>query len=184
MNIGIDIDDTITDTYETLISLLGIYYGMNIDKIQKQRPSYKMIKNMFTDYNEFAAKNYNTMATIAPLKKNVVLTKLREAGHKIIFISARNYDEYEDPYKVSYEYLKRNGIPFDKLIVNVKNKSKQCILENIDIFIDDDTSNCRSVLNTGIRTLQFDSILNRDVTSLDKVKTWEDVYSKICDMYA
>ena len=30
MTIAIDIDDTITDTYETLIPMIGIYYGVAI----------------------------------------------------------------------------------------------------------------------------------------------------------
>ena len=186
MNIGIDIDDTVTDTYETLVSLLGINYGMNIDKVLKQKLSYKTLKNMFTDYNDFAAKNYKTMATIVPLKKDAVdvLKKLKEDGHKLIFISARNYEEYEDPYEISYEYLKRNGIPFDKLIVNAKDKSKQCILENIDVFLDDNTQNCKSVEHTGIRTFQFDTVLNSEITTLNKVKSWEEFYKKICDIYA
>ena len=41
MNIGIDIDDTITDTYETLIPMVAISYGINIDKFMKKLPSYK-----------------------------------------------------------------------------------------------------------------------------------------------
>ncbi len=186
MNIAIDIDDTITETYETMVSMIGIAYGMNIDKILKTTPSYNMLKKTLTNFQDFASKNFTTMATVAPLKKDVVkvLNKLKEDGHRIIIISARNYDEYSDPYQVSYEYLKRNNVPFDKLIINAKDKSKQCILENVDVFIDDDTSNCRSVERTGIRTFQFSTVFNKSVKSLDKVESWDDAYNKICEIYA
>ena len=42
MNIGIDIDDTITKTYETLIPMVAISYGMNIDKLFEKVPTYKV----------------------------------------------------------------------------------------------------------------------------------------------
>ena len=43
MNIGIDIDDTITNTYETLIPMIAIKYGMNLNKILNFKPSYKIL---------------------------------------------------------------------------------------------------------------------------------------------
>ena len=46
MNIGIDIDDTMTCTYETIIPIIAIKYKKNLDKLLNQKYSYKMIYNM------------------------------------------------------------------------------------------------------------------------------------------
>ena len=186
MNIGIDIDDTITNTYETLIPMVAISYGMNIDKLLKQTPSYKYLKGTLPDYASFAQKHYNLMAKQAPLKNDVieVITKLREQGHKIVFISARNYNEYEDPYKLSYDYLTSKGVPFDKLIVNVPNKAKECVLENIDLFIDDNTMNCKAVKEKGIPTLQMKTSFNKGSKDVRKVNGWREVYKIVQEMYA
>ena len=43
MNIGIDIDDTITNTYSVLLPMIAIKYGMDINKMLSQRPTYNFL---------------------------------------------------------------------------------------------------------------------------------------------
>lgn len=186
MNIGIDIDDTITYTYETLLPIINMKYGMQFNKLLKQNPSYGMLHNVLPNFKSFAMDNYSTMAKIVPVRDGVVdvLNKLREQGHKIIFISARNNMEYNNPYDISLNYLKLNNIPFDKLIVNVNDKAKECILQDIDLFIDDNTKNCKAVKGRGIETLQFGTIFTPVNKHLKRVNSWEEVYNIVQEMYA
>ena len=185
MNIGIDIDDTITYTYQTLLPMVSIKYGLSMDKLKKQKPSYKMLSNTLPDYDNFATINYPRLIKIAPLRENVVeiLNKLRKDGHRIIFITARGYDEYDDPYKLSLEYLQRNGIPFDKLIVNAKDKVKECLLENIDVFIEDNGKICKAVQDRGITTIQMANDFTEASKGLERLNNWEEIYNKICEIY-
>jgi len=185
MNIGIDIDDTITYSYQTLLPMVSLKYGMSMDKLMNQKPTYKMLHNTLPNYNDFAITHFPKMAKIAPLRENVVeiLNKLKKDGHRIIFISARNYDEYPDPYKTSLEYLQRNGVPFDKLIVNAKDKAKECLLENIDVFIDDNAKNCKAVQSRGITTIQMANDFTDVSKGLERLNSWDEIYKKICDMY-
>ena len=186
MNIGIDIDDTITDTYDMLIPLIAMHYDINLNKLLDQKPTYKMLDKTLHDFAKFKRDTLAAMGKIVPLKKGVndVLSKLREEGHKIIFITARNYNEYEDPYKITFEYLKANNVPFDKLLVDVKDKASACVLEGIDLFIDDNTLNCKAVQNKGIGTLQFDAKFLRDIKALKRVYSWEEIYKIVKDMCA
>ncbi len=185
MNIGIDIDDTITNTYETMLPMIALKYGKNLDKLMAKKPSYRTLHSILPNFDKFAYENYETMVKIVPLKDGVVdiLNKLRNEGHKIIFITSRNYKEYEDPYKISLDYLQRNNIPFDKLIVNVQDKAKECMVNKIDLFIDDSTKHCKAVQNKGISTLQFDTSFNSYTKRLERVKSWEEVYQKVQMMY-
>lgn len=185
MNIGIDIDDTITYTYETLLPIINMKYGKQFKKLLNQNPPYEMLQNVLPEFSSFVKDNYSTMAQIVPLRSGVVdvLNKLREQGHKIIFITARNNTEYGDPYGISYNYLKLNNIPFDKLIVNVNDKAKECILQDIDLFIDDNTKNCKAVKNKGIETLQFGTIFTTINKHLKRVNSWEEVYNIVQEMY-
>lgn len=186
MNIGIDIDDTITYTYETLLPIINMKYGMRFDKLLKQNPSYRMLHNVLPDFKSFAIDNYSAMAKIVPVRDGAVevLNKLKEQGHKIIFITARNNIEYNDPYEISYNYLKVNNIPFDKLVVNVSDKAKECILQDIDLYIDDNTRNCKAVKSKGIETLQFGTIFTPENKHLKRVNSWEEVYNTVQRMYA
>lgn len=185
MNIGIDIDDTITNTYNVLIPMIALKYGMDINKLLSQRPTYKFLNKTLPNYNLIKPDIFPAMAKIVPLKDGVVetLKKLKEEGHKIIFITARNYGEYIDPYKISLDYLNANGVPFDKLIVDCKDKGKECVINSIDLFIDDNTGNCTSVNNKGIPTLQFDAPFNKDTNKFRRVNNWEEVYQIVQEMY-
>lgn len=184
MNIGIDIDDTITYTYETLLPMVALKYGMNLRKLQMQRPPYAMLKNILPNYDNFISESFPVVAKVAPLREGVVdvLNKLRSQGHKIIFITARNYQEYKDPYKISHEFLEAHNVPYDKLLVNVTDKAQQCIVEGIDLFIDDNNDNCRSVYKTGIDTLQFGTIFTEKIKNIDRVNTWDEVYNRVQEM--
>lgn len=186
MNIGIDIDDTITCTYETLLPMIAFNYGMDLKKLFLQKPTYKMLHSILPNYENFVLQNFSTMAKIVPLKPNVVdvLTRLKDQGHRIIFITSRNNSEYGDPYKLSYNYLKMNNIPFDKLIVNVKDKAKECVMEGIDLFIDDNTKHCKAVLKSGIPTLQFANSFVSENSKVKRVNSWDEIYQKVQEMYA
>ena len=185
MNIGIDIDDTMTYTYETIIPMIAIKYKKNLDKLLNQKYSYKMIYKIFPNYKEFVVNNYSTLAKIVPLKEGVVETikALKEAGHKIYIISSRNYLEYKEPYELTYNYLIKNNIPFDKLIVNAPDKAKECMANNIDLFIDNDIKNCRAVSKKGIKVLQFNTMFTPKIRDIESVNSWEDVYHKVQEMY-
>lgn len=181
MNIGIDIDDTITDTYETLMLLISVFFEIDLNKLLEKKLSYDQLYTMFPNYGSFVKKNYHIMARMAPLKKDVieVLQKLKAEGHKIILISARNLEEYENPYKLSYEYLINKGVPFDKLIINVKDKGRECIGQGIDLFLDDSVHNCCEVSKMGIKTVQFESGFGDKNNKFTKVKNWLEFYDLV-----
>jgi uncharacterized HAD superfamily protein len=186
MNIGIDIDDTITHTYETFLPMVAVKYGMNLKKLQMQKPSYAMLRNILPNYDKFASENFPAVAKVVPLREGVieVLTKLRAEGHKIIFMTARNKKEFRDPYKISYDFLSVNNVPYDKLIVDISDKAQRCIVEGIDLFIDDNNDNCRSVKKTGIETWQFGTVFTTKIKGIDRVTTWNEVYNRIQEMCA
>ena len=86
--------------------------------------------------------------------------------------------------QIEDNYLKMNNIPFDKLIVNVKDKAKECVMEGIDLFIDDNTKHCKAVLKSGIPTLQFANSFVSENSKVKRVNSWDEIYQKVQEMYA
>ena len=43
MNIGVDIDDTITNTYETLLTIISMKYGLNHKKLISKKLKYEEV---------------------------------------------------------------------------------------------------------------------------------------------
>ena len=113
-----------------------------------------------------------------PLKEDAkeVLNKLKEEGNEIIFITAREKDEYIEPVLSTIKQLDLYGINYDKLICT-KDKKNACIEEKIDIFIDDSMRNINSVKDVVEQVYLFTSPYNKNFyVSFKKVDNWLQVY--------
>lgn len=183
MRIGIDIDDTICDTWEYLMPYLSEYFDIDINKLKNIKGKYYEACNCsYEEYCKFAKEYYSKFCMEYKLKENVVeiINRLKNDGHQIIFITARSNNGFNDAYLESKNYLEKNNIYYDKLIVNAKDKGKICVEEKIDLFIDDDINNCENVFSNGINVLLFNNKYSMD--SCKKLKTvfnWNDVYLEV-----
>ena len=187
MIIGIDIDDTITDLSDIFLKYATLYNKENeidfkIDKTQWDIDKAFGWNN--DDFMKFSKKYLEILLNEAKPKKGCVdvINKLREDGHKIVIITARNSEELIAPYEFTKNWLELNNIGFDKLVVNSNKKEEDCINNKIDVFIDDRPENCENVYKKlHIPVFLFDSVYNtNDKNSLiERVFSWEEVYLKI-----
>ena len=181
MRLGIDVDDTIVKTWESFMPILSETYNIPLDKLKKSEPYYDAVKEIVTmeEYVDMVRKSghLSKELELRPFVKEV-LTKLKEEGNSIVFITARD-DMYDNPYLITKEYLDRNNIPYDKIIVNANNKGKVCKEENIDLFIDDNVKNCQSVYEEKIPVVMMETIFNRNDKNFIHMKDWNQVYDYI-----
>ena len=176
MRIGLDIDDTICDTFDLVLPHICKNFNLDYEEYKKKRISYEDL--IFDGFQEYALKNYKNIIPNSPLKKGVIkyIKKLRKRGHKIIFITGRDTTEFEDPYTLTYNYLNKNKIPFDKLLVNSLDKGEACKKENIDIYFDDEPSNYKSVESRGIDVYLFSRYSNELLDGYKRVKSIKQIY--------
>lgn len=80
------------------------------------------------------------------------INRLRKEG---IIITTRDSEFHDDLYLLSKNWLDKNNIEYDKLIVNAREKGTVCKNENIDLFIDDQLNNCLDVLKEGIKVIRI-----------------------------
>lgn len=167
MRIGIDIDDTLTDIREEL-DKAAILYAKKIGKLTDEKIKiggaygngniYQQIFHFSEDELKYFLKEIQESVTENALpRKNVVevIHKLKELGHTIIIITARADEFHDDPYRQSKEWLERNNIVYDKLVVNARDKGIACIKEEIDLYIDDNLNHCMRVNALGIQTIRI-----------------------------
>ena len=195
MNIGIDIDDTLTDIRDKL-NLAAEKYANELGKENKnEKDKYVednnngnvyQIKYGFT-YEElkyFLSVIHEGITKKEEPRKNCVeiIRKLHNEGHKIYIITARDSEFHEDPYKLSKDWLDKNNIYYDELIVNARNKLEVCQRENIDLFIDDQLANCTKVSEAGIKVIritEYNDIQHGDIINK---KNWNEIYNYIKEM--
>lgn len=181
LTIGIDIDDTITNTFYHLMPAVAKFYNMDLEYLKQNKISYtSLTPEMKTKELEFAREYFDKLIPDTPIKQDAAeyIRKIKKLGHKIIIITARNHMFYEDPYKTSSEYLTKHNVQFDELYCTF-DKAGICKEQNVDIFIDDSIRQCDSMKKIGITPLLFVSPINESNEEHHKVYTWEDVYHYI-----
>ena len=191
MKIGIDIDDTLTDVKDELIEA-GEKYAKSLGKDIKVDKNFEDKNNNGNKWQEMFQFNYDelkyflkdiqeSITNKAKPRENVVevIKKLRNDGNEIIIITARDSEFHDDPYKYSKDWLDKNNIYYDKLVVNARNKEDTCIEEKIDLFIDDSKSNCLNVKKTGIKTIRVCNEIEENNSNLICFNNWNDIYSYI-----
>ena len=183
LTIGIDIDDTITNTFYYLMPAVAEFYNMDLNYLKENKISYtSLTPEMKEQELEFAKANFDKLIPNTPIKPDAAeyIRKIKKLGHRILIITARSSIFYKDPYKTSSEYLKNHGIAYDELFCSF-DKVGICKEQNVDIFIDDSIRQCDSVKSAGITPLLFASPINEHNQEHHKVYSWEDVYNYIAN---
>ena len=182
--LAFDIDDTITDSTSTIRKYIlmhsneyedGYILTRDLDIILRGFFNYDVVKKFFLDYAY-------TFADEIKLRENAasVINKLKSEGNEIYIITARSDKYYKDTIEYCSNYLKKNGVNFDKILVNQKFKINACKENNIDVMVDDGVDTCDDLNTNDINALLFTSELNKDKeTKSDRVNSWLEVYDKI-----
>ena len=74
MRIGLDIDDTICNTFDLVLPCICEHFNLNYEKDKKKRINYRDFD--FEGFKEYALKNYNDIIPNSPLKKGVIIRYL------------------------------------------------------------------------------------------------------------
>lgn len=192
MIIGIDIDDTISDTYEVMVNYAQEYTA----NVLKQEPIMNHIENCATHFYTKEIHNWEDGQDLEFLKlyyekilNNIkpktlakeYITKLQEEGHKIILITARWTCDFFDVRETTKRWIEENCIPYHDLVVNAGDKRKVAKEKNIDLFIDDSFKNCAMVADSGIKTYLMDTRVNRGLEkdNIERVYSWPHIYWKL-----
>ena len=186
MRIGIDIDNTITDTLPVLKQYCKKY---NDEVVKRNLPMNEKgfaTTNLY-DWTEeeeggFCRKYLEEAVMKATIKQNAdkIIRKLKEEGNTIYIITARLKHHFREPYKITEKFLRENGIVYDELMVGITNKKQCCIDKNIDIMLDDEPQNISTISQT-IPVIVFEAIHNEECNgnNIIKVKNWNEAYEII-----
>lgn len=192
MNIGVDIDDTITYTTDTMIKYADKYS----EEVLKEKYKVKVLGSIADSHYlnslygwdkntkiDFFSKYYENIIKESKVIENVsnALTNLKSQGNNIYFVTARMTDVVGcDTIGITKKMLKENNIPYDDVIFDAKEKIEYANKLNIDIFIDDCFAICKSLEKNNIKTLLMTTKVNDKIeTNIERVSNWNEVYERI-----
>ena len=173
IKIGIDIDNTITET-----SLLANCLVKNNVKYNEKQDYHNLnkeeLKDFLTQYLEDIVYNVK-------LKPGVVetLKKWRELGYKIIFITARGVEKTDNLVNLKTLYLTsmyfaKESIPFDEIVFFKDSKVDTALDYNINLFIDDKENVLDEMNSAQINVLRM---TNEKESKHQIVKNWLEIAS-------
>lgn len=191
MRIGIDIDDTIADTYEVAFAYAQKYTinelgrsGKLHDFVTENHFYTKNIHNWSDEEEEnFWHEHYGEIIKkVKPLTFAVeTINKLKAEGNEIIIITARWPEINCDVQAITLEWLKLHNIQYDEIVMNAQDKGIVASDKKIDLFIDDAFKNCMDVANAGIKTYIIETRTNKGLNAenISRVYSWPDIYNRI-----
>mgnify|MGYP001623256728 CR=1 FL=1 len=190
MRIGIDIDNCISNFDDVLLEeYLKHDKELRNTGIINDKP-YHITVGMFDwskeENDDFYYNNIQRIAmSLKPLNNaKEVIDKLKADGNEIYIITSRDNGEYVNPEKMTREWLEKYDIYFDKLILTGRHeKGPVCKENNIDIMIEDSIKNCEDIENNGVKCYIMDTRYNKHETRFERVKRWNEIYSKISSFY-
>ncbi|MBO5398486.1 MAG: hypothetical protein J6A36_06150 [Clostridia bacterium] len=192
MVIGLDIDDTITDTFGVMFAYAEKFMIEDLKREINIKPSVDIADTGYVqalhnwnreDELKFFNKYYrNLIEETIPYHFAVeTINKLKEEGNTIILITARFDTENVQVEEITKAWLKKYGIKYDKLIIDAQNKGDIAKENNIDVFVDDSIINCISVAKKGIKSYIMENRCNIECNHPDvkRVYSWPHLEQEI-----
>ena len=169
MRIGIDIDGVLADSERFIVDYGTKFCIENNLPIDVKIGEYDETK-MLNLTEEQAIKFWNTYlvhySTKYPVREfsSEVIRKLKEEGHEIYIVTARNQyglpkEYYGKMRELVAEWLKDNNIYYDKIIYTEGSKLPYCVGNYVEIMIEDSPKNIND-LSSKIPVLCFDCRYN------------------------
>lgn len=181
MKIGIDIDDTLTNTKELQLIYWKEYVTNN--------PNPHYTSNLPSNINGFGDKYIATfwdtyreiLSFQSSYKKNVslILHKLLKDGHKLCIVTSRPKESYQNLLPDLKKSFETNDIPITTIYTNVRHKGIFCKSNNIDLLIDDSLNHIIEANDNNIKTILFNKMPSYKGL---QTTSWNRVYQLIKKM--
>lgn len=191
VKLGIDIDNTITYTTEMIMHYARVFgqpRGLNTIN----DPNYYYLEDALgwdTETADLFFDQYlpDIYHDIKPKEMAAEVIRELKKDHEIILITSRNR-RFQKVEQVTADWLHRNGIVYDKLILNTTdnmhffNKLKVCMENNIDVMIEDHHELIKEICPL-IPVVVFDYPYNRHLVNdnIIRVRSWAEIKTWIDD---
>lgn len=180
MRIGIDIDNVITETYQSIKNYIDDYdkngelsnYMEDIMRGDMTNPTIK----------KFLDENCISIFINAKVKENadIVMRRLLDNGHEIFIITTRGEIRFKGSEQLSLDYFKDNNIPYTKILYNSFDKAQVCKDNHIDIMVDDSAKYCVEIAKQNINSILFTSEVNKSIdVPIPRVNSWLELENKL-----
>ncbi len=175
MRIGIDIDDTITNTS---LKMLEYMDKLGIEQNGDDYCNYTV--EDLDKYKDLLRKYIEPVLSTCTLKRDCVkvINKLKEMGNSIYIITARSNRYSDNIYDITKKYLEDYKISYDELFFGYEDKKDICIEQKIDYMIDDNIDVYNSLVGTNTKPILFGKEATKSYDCI-RVNNWDEILDLI-----
>lgn len=168
MRIGIDLDNTISCTDESIMKYQNLY-------IKEKNITSDELWNNMNIRTDFLNRYLKDIYLNADVKENCVqiLNKLHQEN-ELYIITARTTNHVDDIIKIIEDYLKKHNIQVDGIFIDGKDKVEICMNNKIDFMIEDSYYNYERLVSNGIDTILLDE-KNKYPNIKNRVDNWKEI---------
>ena len=195
MRIGVDIDGVLNDVAEWHFAYgskfcleHGINRGFDPTKYYMEDQFFLTAEENREFWRQYI---FDLLIAISPRPfASEVIHRLRQDGHEIIILTARDnqylthqYDGMSDFYVKMW--LSKYNIEYDDIILGSSDKREKCLMGKFDLMIEDKASNVEKISKI-IPVFVFDAPYNQGFTSKNvfRVYSWYQIYQEIINNFA
>ncbi len=188
MKIGIDIDEVITETLNSLLKYINIKRGTNFVKEDINEYGlwncglHKSKEECILEFEEFqSSSDFDNIPLVEFVKESLIFLKKR---YELVFITARPEKIREKTLiflknllsDENFELIHAGGV------YSGKTKAEICVEKNCVFMIEDNFNFANDCAKKGIKTFLFDKPWNKNIESsenLIKVRGWKELINYI-----
>lgn len=168
LNIGIDLDNTICNTEESIKRYERKYLNDN-------NITAEMLWNDNYYKVDFLSKHLYNIYKNAIVKEDAIkVINDLSINNKIYIITARSNNFVDNIEELIKDYLNDNIIKYDMIIINSGDKLQACLDNKIDIMIDDSYYNYGVLKDNNIKCILLDD-KKRYLDNIDRVSNWSEI---------
>ena len=189
MNIGIDIDNVISN-FDEVLKKEFLIHDKELRNTGIINPEAPMTKGMFdwtddeiyTFYLENIGRITPSLDVIEGAKE--YKKKKKNDGHTIVIITGRDKRIFKNPKEVTKEWLEKNNIYYDELVFKkTPNKIEECKNYKVDIMLDDLAINVKKLRENNVNAYLVRTRYNENYSlNMPMLLNWEDIYNFIKKM--
>jgi len=190
LKIGIDIDGVLTDIEQWQIDYGSKYFYEQYNLVIKNYKGYETCEVFDVDVKldeEFWNIYFKDYSINIESRKfaGEVIDKLKKDGHEIYIITARgsflsnslDVISIDENKSIVLNWLKNNGINYDKIIFSPEDKLEICKENSVDLMIEDKPKNINEI-STVIPVICFHANYNEECKgeNIYRCYSWYDIY--------
>lgn len=177
LKIGIDLDDTVTQTMNEVLHVHNSLRGeaRKIESIRGWRANEYLgiSQEEFSHLLDTLAINHHFLYVDEEPAAVATIKRLQAEGHETYFISARRSSGIADTYR----WFEEQGLPVKNLYFD-RDKAWHVRHHGLDVLVDDGVHNIHAAMKEGAQGIVYTKPWNRDARNIQwRANSWDGVYN-------